>query len=67
MSTGDPARRNHFESKLITVSGRYMDKSGFSGSTLQTINGVFLLASFTALRIVFGGYVVRQRLRSDLM
>jgi len=35
----------------------YMDKSGFSGSRLQTINGVFLLASFTALRIVFGGYI----------
>lgn len=43
-----------------------MDKSGFNGSRLQKINGVFLLASFTALRIVYGGYVVRHRLWSDL-
>jgi len=35
----------------------YMDKSGFSGSRLQTVNGVLLLASFTGLRIVFGGYI----------
>lgn len=39
-----------------------MDKSSFSGSRLQMINGIFLLASFIALRIVFGGYIVRQRL-----
>ena len=45
---------------LIAVS-RYMDKSGFSGSRLQTINGVFLLISFIGLRIVFGGYIVRRR------
>jgi len=35
----------------------YMDKSGLAGSRLQTINGVFLLASFIGLRIVFGGYI----------
>jgi len=35
----------------------YMDKSGFSGSRLQTINGVFLLASFFGLRIVYGSYI----------
>lgn len=49
---------------LIAVS-RYMDKSGFSGSRLQTINGVFLLISFIGLRIVFGGYIVRRCSRSD--
>jgi hypothetical protein len=38
---------------------RYMDKTGFSGSRIQLINGVLLLASFTALRIIYGGYIVR--------
>ncbi|KAF9651524.1 hypothetical protein BDM02DRAFT_3110650 [Thelephora ganbajun] len=35
----------------------YMDKIGLSGSRLQMINGILLLASFTALRIVYGGYI----------
>jgi len=35
----------------------YMDKSGFSGSRVQTVNGVLLLATFIGLRIVFGGYI----------
>ena len=36
-----------------------MDKSGFSGSRIQLINGCFLLLSFIALRIIYGGFIVR--------
>ena len=47
-------------SRQLTAVFRYMDKSGLAGSRLQMINGVFLLASFIGLRIVFGGYIVRH-------
>lgn len=35
----------------------YMDKTGLNGSRTQLVNGVLLIASFTALRIVYGGYI----------
>jgi hypothetical protein len=48
---------------FIAVFFRYMDKTGLSGSRVQLINGIFLIASFTALRIVYGGFIVRTLFR----
>jgi hypothetical protein len=37
---------------------RFLDKTGGTGSTFQLINGVFVLATFFGIRIVYGGMVV---------
>ncbi|KAF9792113.1 DUF887-domain-containing protein [Thelephora terrestris] len=44
----------------------YMDKSGFSGSRIQLINGCFLLLSFIALRIIYGGFISFEFFRTVL-
>jgi hypothetical protein len=44
----------------------YMDKSGLSGSKIQLINGVCLAVSFTALRIVYGGFITFEFSRTIL-
>ncbi|OBZ75274.1 putative TLC domain-containing protein C17A2.02c [Grifola frondosa] len=59
-STGENAQ------KLITVAAmlisigendRFLDKTGRTGSTLQYVNGVFLLLTFFCARIVYGWYM----------
>ncbi len=37
-----------------------MDKTGNTGTTFQLINGIFLLASFFGVRLVYGGSVSIQ-------
>lgn len=46
----------------VTVSSdvrrRFLDKTGYTGSTFQFINGAFLLSTFFLVRIVYGWYIV---------
>ena len=37
---------------------RFLDKLGKTGSPMQLVNGIFLLATFFSVRIVYGGYMV---------
>lgn len=37
---------------------RFLDKTGRTGSTLQLINGIVLLAAFASVRLVWGGLMV---------
>ncbi|KAI8982862.1 DUF887-domain-containing protein [Trametes punicea] len=43
---------------------RFLDKTGYTGSTAQWINGVILLSTFFSVRIVYGWYLTLQFLRS---
>ncbi len=42
----------------VSLSVRFLDKTGYTGSTFQLINGVFLLSTFFLVRIVYGWYTV---------
>jgi hypothetical protein len=35
----------------------FLDKTNHAGSTLQLVNGVFLVASFFCVRIIYGGWI----------
>ena len=37
---------------------RFLDKLGYTGSTLQLVNGLCLLSSFCLSRLVYGAYMV---------
>ena len=39
---------------------RFLDRTGYTGSTAQWINGVVLLSTFFSCRIVYGWYITLQ-------
>jgi hypothetical protein len=49
-----------FRSTIFLNIHWFLDKTNRAGSTLQLINGFFLVGSFFAVRLVYGGIMVRS-------
>ena len=43
---------------------RFLDKTGYTGSRAQWVNGVILLSAFFSVRIVYGWYLTIDFMRS---
>ena len=43
---------------------RFLDKTGYTGSTAQWLNGVVLLSTFFSVRIVYGWYLTVDFMRA---
>ena len=53
-------------SPLVSLPARrrFLDKTGYTGSTAQWLNGVVLLSTFFSVRIVYGWYLTVDFMRA---
>ena len=49
---------------LARAPRRFLDKTGYTGSRAQWLNGVVLLATFFSVRIVYGWYLTVDFMRT---
>lgn len=50
--------------QIAPVSHRFLDKTGYTGSSAQWVNGVVLLSTFFSVRIIYGWYLTLDFMHS---